>query len=1290
MQLRIKTILILAIFLIPYITAQSLPDIYIKNVQIFPEKIYEGDQVRVTFIVGNAGSKAENIEIALFVDNRTKAVDEVKIDALESNEEKEITLYWFAEEGEHTLFIFADYNGKIEEENEDNNFVSIDIYVEKPTYPPFPPLPYNATWWDSRWHYRVPISVSMIGEREGYTFANKMVYCNINFSYLMDKISYNQAGSFAKRTFYPNSVRVIEYMLSNNTWIPFRNVGREIIFSHDYDAKENANITLIWVMEDSIAPHERRYYYIYWDTVENGYKKGEFGKIGFGIKNGEFEEKTNHWKNVTEGPIKWNMGYAEDPIEHDQCYKIYARGLYGGGYVWLPSYAKIYQNFKVPDEGQTYYMLHAKVYVYSSIDGVEWSLLLDGQSIQGGYSTGGWIEINKNITNYLKGKNFVTLSFKLEVTQSVVTTESHEVYAYLDSFWIETPNVFVDLFKNESHGWWAEVKGVDNYIAGVEGKNAIERIEVESSAFPKEVVANLYSPKSKLVKVSMPFPDPSFEEDYTHLLYSDEQTTVAKLQTSVVHSGEKAVELRLNNYEGKWEFEKEKVKENDMAGFRQNITYGISVSNLPPLYFWYCIEKFSQYSYLNYTLLTVGTKPKFHTIYLADLVTDGEWHKYEIPEHIIDSWKKSGGKVVGIEMRLVANAEGAENTIYIDDLGYSFMPEDATNRRKWYINDFYEFTSGTEIGKWRLDIILSDGSDYRVEKSFIINVDAAANLDIFKVDVPDLKEGETGKFIVYVKNHGPRDVSPEEPVNVTLAIYQEGGDYIKMRKSFAGLEAGETKQIEFEWQATYGKEEYNGEWNVLARVNEKGRIPEWEMKDNWFATYVKVLPMPDLKIDMEDVTFLPSNPAENETINISIIVHNLGFANATAKIRIYEKRIDEDDFVLLTNESIEKFIERKGWEKLLIKWKAQKGIYNIKVEIDCENDKNLKNNMVIKDIRIGKVDDYEPPVIKNIRFPSQQAMGKYVNISATIFDNDTTIDKAVVVVFNDSEELSYNMKRIGCTDIFYANITFNFIGYYEFIIKAFDTATWQNMRESEKETFRIVYEDIETEPPTIKAVSIQPPSARQVVNEEVNISAYIDDESGLSQVILFIIYDDEEIEHEMKKKDKIYYYADTYKPGVYYYYIKAVDASANLNYNVTAKFSFEIPEDYDLDDVPDLIEISLGANPKNRSQTINVSIGKEMGYLLWIEKENRYIYWDRDENKSRNIKKMDIDGDGKNELLFDVDGDGIYDYYYSLTLKEVRKYGEKVEKKAKETIWIIPPFILFVLMCLGFLFIKKK
>ncbi|MBC7080663.1 MAG: hypothetical protein H5T44_00190 [Thermoplasmatales archaeon] len=1284
--MKLKTFIVVMLLALPttlpLINAQGKPDLYIVRYRYSPEKIYEGDQLRINITVGNRGNeKAESIAIALFVDNSTNKVDEATIPLLNASEEKEKALYWLTQKGQHTLYIFLDYTSTIDELDEDNNILTLQIEVHEPQYPQFPPAPERAEWWDGRWHYRVPVIFSMIGERENYPFENKMVFCEVNFTYLMDKIYELQAGSFSKRTFYPNSIRVVEYELKNDTWVVKRVVGREVIFSDEYDAYKNAKVKIAWVMEGEARPHERRFYYIYWDTVENGFKEGDFGKIYSGIKNCEFEEQTS-WKNVTEGTIKWNMSYYVDPVEGDGCYRIYAKGIYGAGYLWSPSYSKLYQDFRIPDGGLSYYILHSKIYFSSDMD-VMWKITIDGQTIEAGYSTGGWKEITKNITSYLKGKSYATLSFIIDVPSTIFDTKEHEILAYIDACWIETQNLEYELFENKSYGWSGKVKEIKkNYVIGVAGNDTIDRIEVESDAELDEVVAILYSPEGKIESYSMPISDASFERDGSTSLFSNNEWTSSSRTTNIAHSGTRAIELKLKNYIGKWEFQNRKVNSNDSCGLRQNITYEIPLSNIPSLYFWYRIDKYNSKSSLIYTLYIYGSSPKSIEIPISSLTADKEWHKYEIPKEKIDEWRQSGGSVSAIEIKIVARAEEAENTIYIDDLGYSFVPSDG--RRAWYIENFYRFVNNP--GKWRIDIILVDGSDYRIEKNIFIDVDTAPDLTITKIDCPkNVKEGEKVNFAVYAKNSGVKDINESVPINVSLLVYQGNSSY-RFVKSINGLRVNEIKKIDFEWSAIYGMEEYNGRWEVVARINEKGEILEKDMSNNWWHTYLIVEPMPDLEINMDDVLFEPSNPSENSTFNVSIIVHNVGYKNATAKISLYSKKIGDEKFILIQNTTIEKFVEKKKWERVIIPCKMGGGKYNIMVEIACEGEVNLENNFVIKDIKIGIVEDFNSPLIEGVRAePELQGIGKYVNISARIYDNETSVDRAYVVL----GENEYIMKRFGCTDIYYANLRFNEIGFYEFFIMAFDTSSEENYAESKELKFRIIYEGIETSPPNITGIAINPPTARQLIGEKVNISAYIEDESGIKDA--FIVIDGSEY-NLSKGAGKIYYYEGSFnKCGRYSFFIKAIDNSANLNTAISETYYFEIPYDYDLDDVPDEIEISIGGNPKNASQTINVSDGNVNGYLIWIESEGTYIYWNKDRNETYKTKEVDVDGDGLPDYVFDRDGDGEIDSCYNRIINSLTPYKEIKEEKVKTNpSWLILPLLLFLVVCALFIFIKKR
>ncbi len=1293
MKLKGKiSVLVLMLMLMSNVSiAQGGYDIYVKDATYSPAHIYEGDEVRVNFTVGNYGDDTATVKVALFIDNRSRVIDEITI-TLNGKESKQESLYWFAEEGHHIIYIFADYDNQINEIDEDNNMISIDINVEKPNYPVFPPENENSSWWDGRWHYRVPVTASMFGERQGYDYGNKMVFCNINFTSLMNRIYYMQAGSFSKRTFLPSSVRAIEYRLDNKTWIPYRNVGCSVILNDDYDAKDNANVTVMWVMQGELSPHERRYYYIYWDTEENGEKPGN-ADIYSGIMNGEFEDASSTaWKNYTAGTSKWEMGYEKDPLQGDECYGMHIAGLYGQGFIWAKdAEAKISQQFDVPDEGQSYYILHAKVYVYSDINIFEWKLNIGGSTVASGDVTSGWMNITKNVTSYLKDRSTSSISFSLKVTQSNVYSAPHVIDAYIDSVWIETENADVKLYENSTHGWWGDVMVKRDYIAGVDGENILTNISIISSAYPKEVMAELYSPEGKLVAASMPLPDPSFEEGLFSFFISDEKTARAKV-SEISHSGDKSVMLKLTDYIGNFRFEDENVKAGDTAGFRENITHGIPMASIPSLYFWYKVEKSSANANLNYTILTIGSKPRFHTIHLSDLTQDGQWHKYEIPASTLASWRSLGGMLAAVEIRLVAMADDAESSVYIDDLGYSFMPANATDRTKWILDDFHKFTKGSDAGKWRLDITMTDGSDYRIEKSVILNVDAAANINVFDIKLPEeLKEGEKGTFVVYLKNEGPKGIDEDTPINVSLTISQDSST-IKMSKSIAGLAVNEIKKVEFEWVASYGEPSYNGTWQVMARANEDGRIPEWNKADNWDVKTIKIVPRPDMKVSMEDISFSPSHPGNGSSTNISIIVHNIGYMDGFCRIKIYEKREGERRYTLIQNGSVEKTIGMQGEEKITIPWKAENnGTYHIKVEVECDDEINEDNNVAIKDIKVGGDMDILPPIINNVMAnPDEQAIGEEVNISAIIYDENTTIDRAILHILNSTSNTSYFMKRVGESDVYYARVRINEIGTYTYYIEAWDTSIYGNKNDSSKYSFRIIYAGIETQPPEIKGITATP--GRQVVGKKVNITAYINDDTGIESVEIYVEKDGNAQMHEMKNKNgtKIYYYSSSYEtPGEYVYYIVAVDSSANRNKNISSSYSFEIPEDFDGDGIPDEEEINIGANPENASDAINVGVDGYDGYLIWIESGKKYVYWDADDNTIRDTELKDVDGDGVLDILFDASGNGVFDHYYSKETKSIGLYSVE-EKQPNELWWIIPPVILFIIVAVAFVMIRKR
>jgi hypothetical protein len=170
-----------------------------------------------------------------------------------------------------------------------------------------------------------------------------------------------------------------------------------------------------------------------------------------------------------------------------------------------------------------------------------------------------------------------------------------------------------------------------------------------------------------------------------------------------------------------------------------------------------------------------------------------------------------------------------------------------------------------------------------------------------------------------------------------------------------------------------------------------------------------------------------------------------------------------------------------------------------------------------------------------------------------------------------------------------------------------------------------------------------------------------------------------------------YHYARSFEnPGEYSCYVEAIDASANRNKNDTADspISFTIPVDYDSDGIPDSIEREAGANPRERGDNVNVSIPGAMGYLLWKMDTEEYVYWDVEAGQLRSIETDVING--FKVILFDADGDGEYDHYYDEDNKAIRTYTPPADEDLGDVIWAVPAAVLFALICIMFVFIRRK
>ncbi len=1287
----------------------DLPDLVIEKIEYSPHYPFKNEIITITTSISNQGdADAYGIEIALYADNRsTIPLDILTVPFLGKNQNKTITFYWIpATAGDFTLFVWLDYQNKIEETSEENNWESREIHVEIEEITSFPPKQEDHTeWWDPQWHYRIPISVDMPGyEQEIYT--DKMIKQSYDFTSLLKTI-----GVTEDATFDTNSTRIIEYRNYNGKWIPINEVPREILFHPSYNPKTNANLTLIWIANGTNNPQSTRYYYLYWDSLENGDKQGRYCEIQQGIKDGDFETKNcSIWTNSTDG-LLWEIGYVIDEHNtgsHSLC-------ISRETIIWKEGhYANVTQEFPVSEGGTAHeYWLHTAVkYNIADLQGkIEGSIVLNDKVIwRSTQSTSGWKDILVNVTSVLQGTQQAKIQLRARVLEGHINLSS--IAMYWDTCYIETkPLATLQAYFPE--GWWANMTVDKEYIGGVHGYNSVKSINISSAAHPWTVNMYLSNPQGENVKTSFPLPDPGFEnqEEYT-LLYHSEKTANAQFDFAA-YEGNVSVSLNLQEYQGEWWWENQEVKINDHAALRQNLGNGIPLSQLPDLWFWYTVQDYDPNTYVRYTLMITGGKSQYFQIEMSDLIKDGAWHRYDIPIDTVEGWKELTGLAIGLEIRLVAKVNGIQETsIHLDKLGCSVSPgieNGDAKRTQWTIDDFYSFRHDIPMGEWMLTAILDDASGYSHILTTTLNITPAANLEIIKIVPSQGKtEGEQVNISVMMRNHGPANVSSAE---VSLTIYQETEkpESTKLVKTVGMLNASEDKEIIFTWPGKYGNPIYTGLWTVLALIDPQNKVIEWNETNNWDSTTVIVRAAPDLQIKMNDVNFVPSHPQKNESVEISITVHNIGYENALQNQTTIQVSYlynltggdtwTDDQILFSTNFSV---LSNKEKNLETIWMPPHTGTAIFKIQVNCSNEKNKNNNQIFKTVKIGGIGDTTPPQIGIVTIKPSVTVDDegYINITAEITDGITSIDYASIMIsdVNGRVVQEATMDRSGFTNTYYYNTTIAEIGYYNYVIKAWDTSLFNNQASKEGE-IRIVKKDVETVPPEIFQMQSYP--QRQISGGYVKVSALVTDDTGVSEVYVYIRAPGENqyIQYPMEKENSRYYYNSSYTDvGEYRYYIWAMDTTVNKNIGTsidTPGQTFTIPEDYDADGVPDTLEINLGSDPKNASDAIKVTVTVnekiQDGYLILVQ--HRFIYWDREDNMTRETKQEDVDGDGVNETLINVDGINGYDFFYNHVTQEIGPYTgetEDNEQDWKSYLVLIPLAFLLGIICFLYISLPKK
>jgi hypothetical protein len=112
------------------------------------------------------------------------------------------------------------------------------------------------TWWDTSWTYRLPVSI----DTAAYDRTNEPIEHAIDFTQLFSDLG--QSGL----AFEINSVRVAEH---DGAGAVMGEVVSQFDPNDGFDAATKADGTVVWVMDGLTTSGATRYYYIYFDSVDN-------------------------------------------------------------------------------------------------------------------------------------------------------------------------------------------------------------------------------------------------------------------------------------------------------------------------------------------------------------------------------------------------------------------------------------------------------------------------------------------------------------------------------------------------------------------------------------------------------------------------------------------------------------------------------------------------------------------------------------------------------------------------------------------------------------------------------------------------------------------------------------------------------------------------------------------------------------------------------------------------------------------------------------------------------------
>ena len=227
-----------------------------------------GESVAIFANATNIGKNTtETVKASFYVDGNFEQSNTVE--GLSKDETYNFSFNWVPEHFDNrTLNVTLDPENKIDEEDETNNYIEIDVFVDLD--------PYQVEWKSTSWHYRKFYAVKGTGN----------ISISINFTMLLNQLEVYE------KTFENDTIMVVKYS-SNGAVDELVNTFK---FQEctNFNNITNASGILIWNLTEELS-----YYCVYFDVLENNGTREKIDETDdlteFGNATISFERPVEGW-----------------------------------------------------------------------------------------------------------------------------------------------------------------------------------------------------------------------------------------------------------------------------------------------------------------------------------------------------------------------------------------------------------------------------------------------------------------------------------------------------------------------------------------------------------------------------------------------------------------------------------------------------------------------------------------------------------------------------------------------------------------------------------------------------------------------------------------------------------------------------------------------------------------------------------------------------------------------------------------------------------------------------------